>query len=230
MKRKAQALLESLGKRQSTSLLNASIETAIVPQNGDVPKDNDPSERPPAKRRPQSISSVGEASANGHEQERCVSSKIKHKRRSNLLDKFSISQEADYSPWDRQAFLQRLKTYSALSDWTAPKPDEVNEVQWAKRGWVCMGNDTVRCILCNVQLLVKLNAKMLDGNEEAVLFASDIGTLSRWISLCVTNGRIDSGIVHEYQKRIVSAHNQSCLWAERGCDGKEKIFPALNTI
>jgi hypothetical protein len=82
-----------------------------------------------------------------------------------------------YAPWDRTAFLQRLKTFSNLTDWT-PKPSKVNEVEWAKRGWVCQKLERVRCSLCNIEILVKLNRKEVDGKEVPVYVAQNIGRLS----------------------------------------------------
>jgi hypothetical protein len=82
-----------------------------------------------------------------------------------------------YAPWDRMAFLQRLKSFSNLTDWT-PKPSKANEVEWAKRGWVCQKLERVRCSLCNVEILVKLNRKEVDGKEVPVYVAQNIGTLS----------------------------------------------------
>jgi hypothetical protein len=73
--------------------------------------------------------------------------------------------------------LKRLGTFQELTDWT-PKPDKVNEIEWAKRGWVCHGKETVRCLLCHRELVVKLNRKVVDGKEVPVLVASEIGRLS----------------------------------------------------
>lgn len=80
-----------------------------------------------------------------------------------------------YAPWDRAAFLKRLETFRSVTDWT-PKPTRVNEVEWAKRGWICKGWERVRCELCDVEMLVKLNVKEVDGKEQRVLNASEIGT------------------------------------------------------
>jgi len=79
-----------------------------------------------------------------------------------------------YAPWDRVAFLKRLKSFSNLTDWTA-KPAQVNEVEWAKRGWVCQKSERVRCCSCNVEILVKLNRKEVDGVEQPVYIAHNIG-------------------------------------------------------
>ncbi len=87
-----------------------------------------------------------------------------------------------YAPWDRTAFLQRLKSFSNLTDWT-PKPSKVNEVEWAKRGWVCQKLERVRCSLCNIEILVKLNRKEVDGKEVPVYVAQNIGMLSEKLSL-----------------------------------------------
>jgi hypothetical protein len=99
-----------------------------------------------------------------------------------------------YAPWDRTAFLQRLKSFSNLTDWT-PKPAKVNEVEWAKRGWVCQKQERVRCSLCNIEILVKLNRKEVDGKEVPVYVAQNIGTLSMKVML------------------------QFCLRSSRGCPG-----------
>ncbi|CAK4034734.1 c3hc zinc finger domain-containing [Lecanosticta acicola] len=50
----------------------------------------------------------------------------------------------NYSPWSHESFLARLKTFSSVSQWH-PKPDAINEVEWAKRGWVCVDVNTVAC-------------------------------------------------------------------------------------
>ena len=79
-----------------------------------------------------------------------------------------------YSPSDRAAMLGRLATFQEMTDWT-PKPERVNEVEWAKRGWVCQGKERVRCTLCHKELVVGLNKKEVDGKEVSVLVSSEIG-------------------------------------------------------
>lgn len=79
-----------------------------------------------------------------------------------------------YSPSDRAELLKRLSTFQEITDWT-PKPNKVSEVEWAKRGWVCISKETVRCLLCHKELVVKLNRKLVDGKEIPVLIPSEIG-------------------------------------------------------
>lgn len=84
--------------------------------------------------------------------------------------------QPSYLPSDREAFLKRLETYRNISDWM-PKPETVNEVEWAKRGWVCTKNERVRCVTCNVEIMVKLNKQDgADGKTNLITQASSIGT------------------------------------------------------
>lgn len=81
---------------------------------------------------------------------------------------------ARFCPSDRAELLKRLATFHDITDWT-PKPDRVSEIEWARRGWVCHGKETVRCVLCHKELVVKLNKKEVDGKEVSVLVDSEIG-------------------------------------------------------
>lgn len=106
-----------------------------------------------------------------------------------------------YCPSDRDQLIKRLATFQELTEWT-PKPDRVNEIEWAKRGWVCQGKERVRCTLCNKELVVKLNKKEVDGKEVPVLVASEIA----------------EALVQKYTELIVESHSEECLWRKRGCD------------
>ena len=62
--------------------------------------------------------------------------------------------------------------------------------------------ERVRCSLCNVEILVKLNQKEVDGKEEPVYVAANI----------------EEALVEKYAGLIVTSHNEDCLWRQRGCD------------
>jgi hypothetical protein len=115
-----------------------------------------------------------------------------------------------YCPGDREQLIRRLGTFQELTEWT-PKPDKVNEIEWAKRGWVCQGKERVRCTLCNKELVVKTNKREVDGKEVSVLVGSDI----------------EVAMVKKFAELIVEAHQDDCLWRKRGCDG-EFSFPPLD--
>jgi hypothetical protein len=117
-----------------------------------------------------------------------------------------------YCPGDRDQLLRRLATFQELTDWT-PKPDRVSEIEWAKRGWACHGKERVKCTLCGRELVVKVNRKEVDGQEIAVLIASEIA----------------ESVVDKYVELIVESHAEDCLWRKKGCDGRRSSTP-LNTI
>lgn len=125
-------------------------------------------------------------------------------------DKKSIF-KPKYCPGDREELLKRLVSFQELTDWT-PKPDPVNEVQWAKRGWICNGKERVRCTLCNKELVVKLNRKEVDGKEVAVLVPSEI----------------EDALVQKYVELVVTSHQEECLWRKRGCDDSLLRLPLSN--
>ncbi|OAA51576.1 Zinc finger, C3HC-like protein [Metarhizium rileyi] len=110
---------------------------------------------------------------------------------------------AKYCPGDRDELLRRLATFQEITDWT-PKPEKVNEVEWAKRGWICQGKEKVRCVLCHKELIVKLNRKETEGKEVPVLVSSEIS--------------VAEALVDKYLDLIVSSHQQDCLWRKRGCE------------
>ncbi|KAL8948027.1 MAG: hypothetical protein Q9222_005743, partial [Ikaeria aurantiellina] len=62
----------------------------------------------------------------------------------------------NFAPWDRNQFLDRLETFRHVDKWMS-KPDPINEVQWAKRGWRCVGKETVGCVGgCGNELVIAL--------------------------------------------------------------------------
>lgn len=72
-----------------------------------------------------------------------------------------------FVPWDRERFLERLKTFRRV-DWWSPKPAPINEVAWAKRGWMCTGAMRVTCVGgCGGSVVVKLPDEIdeLDGYD-----------------------------------------------------------------
>jgi hypothetical protein len=152
-KRKFNTLLQGMGNKSSTSLSKEMIKGDNAPPDAEAQ----------AKKRRTVPLKSGSAT-------------LSHKKAASTASP-AVSEELEpskYAPWDRIAFLKRLKSFSSLTDWT-PKPAKVNEVEWAKRGWVCQKLERVRCCLCNVEIVVKLNRKDVDGKEEPVYIAGNIG-------------------------------------------------------
>lgn len=101
----------------------------------------------------------------------------------------------NYLPNHRGQFLKRLETFKDVTKWGI-KPDRVNEVQWAKRGWTCVGKERVGCIGgCEKQVVIKL-ARTRDeetggqgsaqAQEQEQDWASEIGMQMFLISLLTT--------------------------------------------
>lgn len=108
-----------------------------------------------------------------------------------------------YCPSDRDELIKRLGTFQELTEWT-PKPDKVNEIEWAKRGWICQGKERVRCTLCHKELVVKTNTRTIDSIQVPAVVGSDI----------------EQGLVKRFSELIIEAHEEDCLWRRHGCDGK----------
>jgi hypothetical protein len=82
----------------------------------------------------------------------------------------------------------------------------MNEVQWAKRGWVCVGVEVVRCTTCARELCVDL---LIDDDEKK---GGEDG--ADWTE------RAREELADKYAALVVSGHSEDCLWRGRGCDGR----------
>ncbi|KAL7275643.1 hypothetical protein RUND412_001403 [Rhizina undulata] len=120
-----------------------------------------------------------------------------------------------YAPWDRAAFLERLKTFRFVDKWSV-KPTPVNEVAWAKRGWVCVDKNRVKCGLCSKHVLVKLELDDDLDSESGNVIVPEL-RVSKEDALM---GRRDTvkAMIENYENKIVHEHEEACLWKKRGCD------------
>ena len=116
----------------------------------------------------------------------------------------------NYAPWSHEQFLSRLKTFADVRTWT-PKPPAVGEVEWAKRGWVVVGKDTVGCKGgCEKRLVVKV------AKEQKEAVDKDEEDDDWW------TGDLEGQMVERYKGLIIEAHAEDCLWRKKGCD--ENIY------
>ncbi|SPO04926.1 uncharacterized protein DNG_07611 [Cephalotrichum gorgonifer] len=206
-KRKFNSLIQGIGNRSSTpgkpadnspdnSPANRSTTTTLSPRNGTPTSKTTTDADLLAKRRRMGIpGSTPPAAASSS-----ISSVVMSKW-SGKSSRPSTPAQPKYCPTDRKELLRRLVTFQDFTDW-APKPDRVGEIEWAKRGWVCQGKERVRCVLCNKELVVKLNKKEVGGKEVSVLVPSEI----------------EDALVNKYVELIVESHHEDCLWRKRGCD------------
>lgn len=89
---------------------------------------------------------------------------LKISRPAHRLASASSNKRPTFVPWDRERFLERLETFRRVDRWTF-KPTPINEVQWAKRGWICTDVMRVTCVSgCGGSVVVKLPDEM-DGYD-----------------------------------------------------------------
>lgn len=92
---------------------------------------------------------------------------LKTTRPSTRISSASSTKRPTFVPWDRDVFLERLETFRRVDRWSS-KPTPINEVQWAKWGWICTDAMRVSCVSgCGGSVVVKLPDEIdeLDGYD-----------------------------------------------------------------
>lgn len=103
------------------------------------------------------------------------------------------------------------------------KPEPINEVQWAKRGWRCVGKERVGCVGgCGKEVVIKLEEDLDDVENENGESGQESDDWRKGAQ---------EQLVERYLDAIVSGHEEDCLWRTRGCDGTWAIslFAAIFT-
>ena len=124
----------------------------------------------------------------------------------------------NYAPYNQDQFLARLKTFSDLTKWKS-KPEEIEDLQWAKRGWSCVEWNVVGCKGgCEKRVVVQLMPKQKDeeGNELEFTEDHEVG--------------IQEGLVERYRELIVEGHDEGCLWRKAGCKGESQYSCVLSFV
>ncbi|KAI9850387.1 MAG: hypothetical protein M1830_007029, partial [Pleopsidium flavum] len=201
-KRKFHRILDSLTNTSSTSLStnrqNSNVSTTTLPINLESPP------KKPRIARP--ASAYVRASSRSHTDD-ATRSHIAGKK-STPVEIVEDHRPPNFVPLDRGQFLARLKTFRHVDKWTS-KPARVNEVQWAKRGWSCVGKERVGCVGgCGKELVIKLE-RMEEDTKEATENELEYDDWS---------ASVNEQLVERYADMIVTAHDDYCLWRKRGCD------------
>lgn len=204
-KRKFHKILDSISNASSPSLvsrdeLKSNASTNTLPTNLE----------PPAKR-PRPTSPFGHTMPVGDSTR--ISSNLRDSPRPSTSSTMEREHKApNFTPWDRAQFLERLKTFRHVDKWMG-KPEPINEVQWAKRGWSCVGKERVGCAGgCGKEVVITLEDESEEedkGREDGS--AEDDGDWRR---------KAQEELVAKYAGMITTAHEGGCLWRRRGCDGK----------
>ena len=118
----------------------------------------------------------------------------------------------NFAPCDRAQFLERLKTFRHVDKW-AWKPERINEVQWAKRGWRCVDSERVRCLGgCEKEVLIRLGDEPKENEKGKEI--SEIED-QEWRETARKQ------LIDKYTEMIITGHDSGCLWRRRGCDGTD---------
>lgn len=120
----------------------------------------------------------------------------------------------NFAPWDRMQFLQRLETFRYVDKWMG-KPEMVNEVQWARRGWSCVGKERVGCVGgCGKEVVIKLEEDDTPNRDSGDILSADAEDQGQW------RESAQDELLMKYAEIIVTGHETNCLWRRRGYDGK----------
>ncbi|KAF1833667.1 zf-C3HC-domain-containing protein [Decorospora gaudefroyi] len=218
-KRKFHKLLDNL----TASTSNTSLAATLQESNASSASLSQPDSPEPPNKRPKSATLSLERQRNiseGQERIRQLKEQLLTPRRegtikvigkTTLTPKASTPRKApNFQPYSQEQFLDRLKTFADVKKWTT-KPDEIGEVEWAKRGWSCDIWNTVACKGgCENRVAVKLRPKRKDASGKDIEMSEDLGI------------DIDDALVHRYEDLIVQGHAADCLWRKRAC--QEDIY------
>ncbi|KAJ5825617.1 hypothetical protein N7474_002755 [Penicillium riverlandense] len=136
-------------------------------------------------------------------------------RPAHQLASASSNKRPSFVPWDRERFLERLETFRRVDRWTS-KPTPINEVQWAKCGWICTDTMRVSCISgCGGSVVVKLPDEIdeLDGYDAEKV---------------QERKEVRAKLVEEFAKLLHDGHGENCPWRNRGCDDTIQHLPLTN--
>lgn len=127
---------------------------------------------------------------------------------SNKTSQQHPQQLPNFSPWSQEGFLQRLQSFSSVSLWHL-KPEPINELAWAKRGWSCVDVNTVGCIGgCNRRVVVEADVarkKIIESeNQDPEEDPEDEEALQ-------------AALTARYHDEIINGHSVNCLWRKTGC-------------
>lgn len=211
-KRKFHKILDSISNASNTSLVppgdTRNVSTTALPSTLESPAKKARTARPvsafvtvtPRKPGPQT---------------RASSMSRRNSTASSMPTAVHDPETPNFAPWDRAQFLKRLESFRHVDKWMG-KPEMINEVQWAKRGWSCVGRDTVRCVGgCSHEVVIKLESDSgktvveVDGeNPDEEVDEDD------W------REKAQEQLIEKYVEKIIMGHAAGCLWRRRGCDGR----------
>ena len=225
-KRKFHRILDSISNASSTSLATTSNHDRRNASTTTLPATMDPPAKKPRIARPTSAYISPSARILISQSPTLRAPAATAKQPTPIATMNDERKAPNFAPWDRGRFLERLKTYRHVDKWMG-KPERINEVQWAKRGWSCVGKDRVGCVGgCGKEVVITLESSREErlDNEET----QDTGKrpLDEEEDEDEWREKAQEQLVHRYAEMIVTSHDSGCLWRRKGCDGRRDDFLA----
>ncbi|KAL8991689.1 MAG: hypothetical protein Q9169_007744 [Polycauliona sp. 2 TL-2023] len=216
-KRKFHSILDSIANTSTTSLdandnrHNASSTTTLAP-----------SLEPYAKKLKSSRPTSTPVPPSSLLHARATSNRTLNSQTSTMTEE---KKAPNFAPWDRNQFLSRLETFRHVYKWMS-KPDEINEIQWAKRGWTCVAKETVGCVGgCRNEVVISLEPSREEEEEppsEGLEPSGEaIDDYYDW------REEAQKELVKRYTEMIVTEHDEGCLWRRKGCDDSIHRLPLV---
>ncbi|KAL2044724.1 hypothetical protein N7G274_002498 [Stereocaulon virgatum] len=215
-KRKFHQILDSISNASSTSLATShgkyNASTITLPANMDPPAKKSRIARPTSTFGPPIARATAVLRPSTG-----VSKVMKQAASSETLE--GKHKTPNFAPWDRRQFLERLQTYRHVDKWMG-KPEKINEVKWAKRGWSCIGKDRVGCVGgCAKEVVITLESSRIRNEDEEERLSDDEAYEDEW------REKAQEALVEKYVEMIVTSHDEGCLWRRRGCDDTIQRLP-----
>ncbi|KAJ5721639.1 uncharacterized protein N7483_009573 [Penicillium malachiteum] len=111
-----------------------------------------------------------------------------------------------WSPLSRETFLHRLETYHGKNQWPS-KPTPINEVAWAKLGWICTGDHRVTCVSeCGGSVFV-------DVPDDGEILGDDFDA-----DQIAVRTEVRDKLVEMYKEQMLEAHGKWCQWRRLSSD------------
>lgn len=227
-KRKFHKILDSISNASSTSLAAKSNHDKYNASTTTLPASMDPPAKKSRIARP--------ASAYVLPSTRILSSQSPNLRSAakQPMPIATMNEERktpNFAPWDRAQFLERLKTYKHVDKWMG-KPERINEVQWTKRGWSCVGKERVGCVGgCGKEVVITLESVREEKQASGETQDTEKRTLDEEEDEDEWREKAQEQLVEKYAEMIVTSHDGGCLWRRRGCDGSHHTyFTALANV
>lgn len=224
-KRKFHKILDSISNASSTSLATKpnhdkyNASTTTLPATMDPPAKKPRIARPTSAYIPPSTRILSSQSPNL----RAAAATAKQPTPTATMEE--ERKTPNFAPWDRGQFLERLKTYRHVDKWRG-KPERINEVQWAKRGWSCVGKERVGCVGgCGKEVVITLESAREERQDTEETQDTEKRPSDEEEDEDEWREKAQAELVEKYAEMIVTSHDWGCLWRRKGCDDTIQRLP-----